>query len=48
VRLKESGDWDKNDENRGYEELFDILEKFNKEGLMEEISRAYKLNELRG
>lgn len=46
-RLANSGDWDKNDENKGYKEFFNEIEKFDKEAFLREVSDVYKLKELR-
>ena len=46
-RLANSGDWDKNDENKGYKEFFNEIEKFDKEAFLREVSEVYKLKELR-
>lgn len=46
-RIANSGDWDKNDENKGHKEFFNEIEKFDKEAFLREVSKAYKLNELR-
>ena len=46
-RLANSGDWDKNDENKGYREFFNEIEKFDKEAFLREVSEIYKLKELR-
>ena len=47
IRLKESRDWSVSDDSKGYQELFTAIESFNKNGLMQEISRVYKLDELK-
>ena len=46
-KLANSGDWDKNDENKGYKEFFNEIEKFDKEAFLREVSEVYKLRELR-
>lgn len=45
--LRASGDWSKNDTKHGYEEMFDSIEKFNKDSFLREVSQAYKLSELK-
>ena len=45
--LANSGDWSKNDENKGYKEFFNEIEKFDKEAFLREVSEVYKLKELR-
>lgn len=45
--LKESGDWSKKDEAHGYKELFEAIEGFNKNSLLEEVSQAYHLEDLK-
>lgn len=45
--LKASGDWSKNDAHHGYEEMFEMIEKFNKDSFLAEVSQAYKLPELK-
>lgn len=47
VRLKESGDWSVHDSNHGYQDLFTIIEQFNRDNFMKEISQVYKLDELK-
>ena len=44
--LKVSGDWKKNDK-QGYYDLFSAIEGFNKSSFLQEVARAYKLDELR-
>ena len=46
-KLANSGDWSKNDENKGYQEFFSEIEKFNKDDFLKDVSRVYKLDELR-
>jgi len=36
--LKASGDWSKNDAHHGYEEMFEMIEKFNKDSFLAEVS----------
>lgn len=45
--LKESGDLRKNDEDKGYQELFGAIENFNKTSFLQEVAQAYKLDQLR-
>lgn len=45
--FKNSGDWNKNDENKGYQELFTAIEHFNKNEFLEEVKKAYKLDTLK-
>ena len=45
--LKNSGDWDKNDPNKGYQELFTAIEQFNKDSFLKEVKAAYKLDEIK-
>ena len=45
--LKNSGDWSATDDKHGYQELFSAIEKFNKEELLQEVSEAYHLDELK-
>ena len=47
TRFADSGDWDQKDENKGYKEFFNEIEKFDKEAFLKEVSKVYKLNELR-
>ena len=44
--LKVSGDWKKNDK-QGYYDLFSAIEGFNKSSFLQEVARAYKLDELK-
>ena len=47
VRLKQSGDWSKNSDKKGYKELFEAIEKFNKSSFLKSVSEAYHLDEFR-
>lgn len=45
--LKTSRNWSATQGDQGYQELFTAIEGFNKNSLLEEVSRAYKLDELK-
>lgn len=45
--LKESGDWSASDKERGYQEFFGAIEKFNKNAFLQEVAKAYKLDDLK-
>jgi hypothetical protein len=46
-RMKNSGDWARSSENKGYQELFDIIERFNKNSFLSQVAKAYHLDELK-
>ncbi len=45
--LKDSGDWDKNDQNKGYQRFFSEIENFKKHKFLKEIYQLYDLDKLR-